>query len=95
MQQSAAREPLCQEVDAFEILRSRTRTRRRRRKRSWVASMGLPVAVVLICSTFRIGPTRFTASLAAFKRAMAGLRQVFMALHAVTNVANWQTLDCS
>jgi hypothetical protein len=55
----------------------------------------LPVAVVLIYSTFRIGPTRFTASLAFFKSAMAGLRQVFMALHAVTNVANWQTPDCS
>jgi len=95
MQQSAVLEPLCQEADAFELLRSRTRTRRRRRKRSWVASRGLPVAVVLIYSTFRIGATRFTASLAFFKSAMAGLRQVFMALHAVTNVANWQTPDCS
>ena len=95
MQQSAAREPLCQEVDALEILRSRTRTRRRRRKRSWVASRVLLGPVALIYSTFWIDPTRFTVSRAFFKRAMAGLRQVFMALHAVTNVANWQILDCS
>jgi hypothetical protein len=95
MQQSAAREPLRQEVDALEILRSRTRTRRRRRKRSWVASRALPVAVVLIYSTFRIGPSRFTASPAFFKGAMADLSQVFMVLYAVTNVANWQIPECS
>jgi hypothetical protein len=88
LRQVAARELLYQELDGLKALRSRTRTRRRRRKRAWGASRVLLVPEVLSSALFGIGLSRFTVSPAFFKGVMPGLRQAFVALHAVTDVAS-------